>query len=65
MEENTKAAELMNEIRIYNLQDLAPVLGVSYRTLLRYVKAGQLPAIKIGGRWKITHEQLMNFLNQR
>lgn len=49
--------------RLYTLTDLEPVLGVTHRTLLQYVKDGKLKATKIGGKWKVSEENLKKFIN--
>lgn len=38
------------------------ILGVSRRTAYRAVEAGQLPAVKIGGRWFIPSAKLLRLL---
>lgn len=48
---------------VYSLTELEPVLGVTHRTLLSYVKTGKLKAVKIGGKWKVSEENLRNFIN--
>ena len=50
-------------LKLYSLKDVAGSLGVSYRTMLTYVGKGKLKAAKIGGRWKVTPENLQRFLN--
>lgn len=60
MEQN--AMEL-SKIRLYTLTELEPVLGVTHRTLLSYIKEGRIKATKIGGKWKVTEENLNRFLN--
>ena len=35
---------------------------MSHRTLLTYVKQGRLKAVKAGGKWKVTKEQLKAFI---
>lgn len=57
-----EAAARLTEIRLYTLTEIEPVLGVSHRTLLRYVAAGRLPAVKIGGRWKVAEADLRKFI---
>ncbi|MBR6396908.1 MAG: helix-turn-helix domain-containing protein, partial [Lachnospiraceae bacterium] len=48
--------------KLYTLTELEGVLGVSHRTLLTYVKQGRLKAVKAGGKWKVTKEQLKAFV---
>ena len=53
----------LSKIRLYNLTELEPVVGVTHRTLVNYIKTGRLTATKIGGQWKVTEENLKKFLN--
>ena len=48
---------------MYDLKDLQKILGVSYRTLLKYVGSGELKARKIGREWKVTQANLDAFIN--
>ena len=36
---------------------------MSHRTLLQYVKDGKIKVVKIGGKWKISEENLKKFIN--
>ncbi len=60
---NDRNRESLESIKIYSLTELEPVLGVTHRTLLDYVKKGKLKAVKLGGKWKVTDENLRAFLN--
>ena len=53
----------LSKIRLYNLTELEPVIGVTHRTLVNYIKSGRLTATKIGGKWKVTENNLTRFLN--
>lgn len=62
---NTKTdrtAHLQN-LNVYTLTELEPILGVTHRTLLTYVKSGKLKAVKIGGKYKVSEENLKKFIN--
>jgi len=48
--------------RLYTLQEVADLLKVSTRTVLRYIKAGKLKATKIG-QWRISENNIKDFLN--
>jgi excisionase family DNA binding protein len=50
-------------LTMYSLTELEPILGVTHRTLLQYVNTGKLPAKKIGGKWRVTAENLEKFVN--
>lgn len=61
MDKDRKAA--LDSLRLYTLTELEPVLGVSHQTLVRYVKAGKLKAIKVEGKWRVSHENLKAYVN--
>lgn len=41
------------ELRLANIKETARLLRVSYQTAWRLIKAGELPAVRIGGQWRI------------
>lgn len=51
------------DIVLYSLQEVAAILEVTERTLYTYISTGKLKAQKIGGKWKITKENLEAFCN--
>jgi excisionase family DNA binding protein len=59
-EQNVKNLE---DIRLYTLTELEPVLGVTHRTLQTYIKDGRLKGVKVGGKWRVTEETLRKFVN--
>ena len=61
IDQTNRTAEL-DEFKLYTLTELETVLGVSHRTLLTYVKQGRLKAVKAGGKWKVTRDQLKAFI---
>jgi len=46
------------------LRQLSGLLGVTYQTVLRYVKEEKIRAVKIGGSWRIYEEELRRFLEE-
>lgn len=52
----------MEEIRVYTIQEVAAILKVTRRTVYSYLKAGDLKAVKIGKYWKVTPENLKDFI---
>lgn len=48
---------------LYDVKETAALLGVSRRTIMNYIKDNRLPFVKIGGKWKITKDNLEAFLN--
>jgi excisionase family DNA binding protein len=56
-------AEELNELKVYTLTELEPIIGVTHRTLQSYVLTGKLKAKKIGGKWRVTRAALEEFIN--
>lgn len=50
-------------IKLYSLKEVAKLLDVTERTLHNYIKTGKLKRQKIGGKWKISDENLKKFIN--
>ena len=53
----------LEAFKLYTLTELETILGVTHRTLLNYVKDGRFKAVKIGGKWKVSEENLKAFIN--
>lgn len=53
----------MNDIRVYTLDEVAEILQLTKRTLYSYVKAGKLKAVKVGKYWRVSSENLQEFIN--
>jgi len=51
------------DLRLYSLEEVSKLIGVTHRTAWNYVKEGKLKATKIGGAWKVTEENLRKFSN--
>ena len=47
---------------VYKLKDLVDILGVSVRTLRKYIKRGELRAVKIGRNYLVRPQDLDDFL---
>ena len=60
---NTEKLQSLDTFRLYTLTEVEPILGVSHRTLLDYVRKGKIKAVKIGGKWKVSEENLRAFIN--
>lgn len=63
MEEKKSRTAELEALKVYSLTELEPVLGVTHRTLQSYIKDGRLKGVKIGGKWKVSGENLRKFLN--
>lgn len=44
------------------LNQLSGILGVTYRTARRYVDAGKIQGVKVGGQYRIYEEEIRRFL---
>lgn len=52
----------MEDKKVYTLDEVAEMLKITKRTLYNYVKTGELKAVKIGKYWRVTRENIDNFL---
>ncbi len=55
--------EKIQPLKLYTLAEIEPILGVSHRTLLEWVKLKKIDCVKVGGKWKISEEKLRAFVN--
>lgn len=49
--------------KLLTIKEVADYLRVSERSVLRYIEAGRLKAIKVG-YWRVKESDLQNFINQ-
>jgi excisionase family DNA binding protein len=54
----------MTELKVYTTEEALEVLKVTQRTLYRYIKAGQIKAVKLGREYRITEDALKDFLER-
>ena len=52
----------MANIKVYTTEEALEVLKVTKRTLYRYIKAGQIKAVRLGREYRITEDALKDFL---
>jgi len=52
-------------IRLLTLAEAARLLQVSTRTLHRMIRSGDLPALKVGGQWRLRETQLQQWVEHR
>jgi len=50
--------------QLYLLKEVADILRLSQRTLYTYIKEKRIKATKIGNKWKITEEDLREFITR-
>ena len=51
------------DIKLYTLEELSEKLSVTVYTLRNYIRSGKLKAAKIGGKWRVSEENLLRFIN--
>ena len=54
----------MADIKVYTTDEALEVLKVTRRTFYRYIKAGQIKAIRMGREYRITEDALKDFLER-
>lgn len=54
----------MSELKVYTIDEIAELLHITRRTLYTYLKTGKLKAIKVGKYWRVTEENLKDFLSK-
>lgn len=54
----------MNEFKTYTLEEVSDILKITRRTIYTYIKTGKLKATKIGKYWRVTEENLKQFLEE-
>jgi len=55
----------LDDIRLLTLTEAADILQVSTRTLQRMIRNGNLPALKVGGQWRVRGELLRQWVENR
>lgn len=53
------------QIRLLTLAEAAQLLHVSTRTLQRMIRSTDLPALKVGGQWRLRESQLTEWIRRR
>ena len=54
-----------SELRFMTLAEAAAILQVSKRTLLRMIQHREVPALKVGGQWRIRESQLRTWAEHK
>ena len=61
-----KTMERTNEsLQLLTLIEAAQLLHVSTKTLQRMIRSGDLPALKVGGQWRLRESQLISWIESR
>jgi len=53
-----------NNLKVYKVNDLIDILGVTRVTIIKYIKKGRIKGFKIGNSWRVTEEALLNFIKE-
>jgi excisionase family DNA binding protein len=62
----TGVASLVNESReVMNVRQASQYLGISPDTLYRYITEGEIPAFKLGNRWKLRKTILDRWMERK
>jgi len=51
-------------VKIFTVEEVSEILKVTTLTLRRYLRSGELKGSKIGGQWRISQEQINDFLDK-
>lgn len=54
----------MEELKLYTSKEVAEMLGITARTVWDYIKAGKIKARKVGRAWKITADNIKDFMDE-
>jgi|LDZT01.1.fsa_nt_gi excisionase family DNA binding protein len=50
--------------KIYTPEELSELLHLHYQTILAEIHRGNLPAYKLKGKYRVSEEQLLEYLNK-
>jgi excisionase family DNA binding protein len=65
MQEGTEMSEEQTELRFLTLAEAAIILQVSKRTILRMIQKKEVPALKVGGQWRLRESQLRRWAEEK
>lgn len=49
--------------RVYDVNEIASILNVHRETVLRQLRNGKLKGFKVGYDWRVTEDQLLEYMN--
>lgn len=52
-------------MKIYTVQEIAEILGISRKTIQKYVRQGDIKAIRLGNQLRITEQAFIDFLESK
>lgn len=53
---------MAKDIEVYTLTELTEILQVTRRAIYNWIKDGKLKAVRIGREWRVTKENLEEFM---
>jgi excisionase family DNA binding protein len=53
------------ELKFLTLAEAATILQVSKRTILRMIQKKEVPALKVGGQWRLRESQLKRWAEEK
>ena len=53
----------IENLKLYNLQEVAEILGIHYQTVRKLIQNGELKAKKIGKGYIVTSENLKQYVS--
>jgi PTS system nitrogen regulatory IIA component len=53
------------ELKFLTLAEAAMILQVSKRTILRMIQKKEVPALKVGGQWRLRESQLKRWAEEK
>ena len=51
-------------MKVYNTKEVADILQITQKTVLKLINEGKLPAKKVARKWRVTENQLKKFLEE-
>ena len=62
---SAQSNSITQELSFLTPQEVSHLLRVSVYTVRRWIKQGDLPAYKVGRKWRIKEEAIEEWLNQQ
>lgn len=53
----------MADFKVYSIEEVSSILKVGKRTIYSFVKEGKIKAVKVGKEWRISEDNLKEFLS--
>lgn len=54
----------MQKVKIYKINDLIEMLGVTRVTVIKYIREGKIKGFKIGNTWRVTEEAFLEYIHK-